>query len=345
MSSVGQSKPPDPLELQVQEQRFTDDVISRTAQALDDYADRVGTEAARLEALKLKVVFGSTLISIASGPNPNANLIDLVFGAWLTRKTIEDYWMQTPNGPAFQPWLETSRRLETNAWQLAAGVLSPAQMNELRDAIRQWYAQNPEVRLGFFARPQDFAAMIRIRQSERAGANSVFNLVGLDPTSGLTPPCARLPAPASSPSVPCSPCSACPSCCGCRPSCWPMKWRAARGGTGTHQHHPAQRKRGPHQPRGGNVSQTDQLPDRITAERKAILAALDQQEGKLRDLASEVNRSLVSAGKMSASLNTTITTFDGLMKRFGVGEPDTNRSRTPTLRLSTFSTTARSPST
>ena len=27
---------------------------------------------------------------------------------------------------------------------------------------------------------------------------------------------------------------------------------------------------------------------------------------------------------MSDSLNTTITTFDGLMKRFGVGEPDTN---------------------
>jgi hypothetical protein len=27
---------------------------------------------------------------------------------------------------------------------------------------------------------------------------------------------------------------------------------------------------------------------------------------------------------MSTSLNTTITTFDALMKRFGVGEPDTN---------------------
>jgi hypothetical protein len=32
----------------------------------------------------------------------------------------------------------------------------------------------------------------------------------------------------------------------------------------------------------------------------------------------------VSGEKMSASLNTTITTFDGLMRRFGVGEPDTN---------------------
>ena len=63
-----------------------------------------------------------------------------MFGAWLTRKTIEDYWMLTPDGPAFQPWLETSRRLETNAWQLAANVLKPAQVDELREAIRQWYA-------------------------------------------------------------------------------------------------------------------------------------------------------------------------------------------------------------
>jgi hypothetical protein len=140
VSSVGQSKPPDPLELQVLEQRFADDSMTQTAQALDEYARQVGTEAGRVEALKLKVVLGSMLVNTASGPNPNANLIDLVFGAWLTRKTIEDYWMLTPDGPAFQPWLETSRRLETNAWQLAANVLKPAQVDELREAIRQWYA-------------------------------------------------------------------------------------------------------------------------------------------------------------------------------------------------------------
>ena len=136
---VGQSKQPDPQDLQVQLQRFTDDCTSRTAQALDEYARQVGTESARVEALKLKLVFGSALVNIASGPNPNANLIDLVCGVWLTRKTIEDYWIQTPNGRAFEPWLETSRRLETNVWQLAASFLKPAQVDELREAIGQWF--------------------------------------------------------------------------------------------------------------------------------------------------------------------------------------------------------------
>ncbi len=63
------------------------------------------------------------------------------------------------------------------------------------------------------------------------------------------------------------------------------------------------------------------LPDRVTAERKAILEALEAQGTRLRELCVEINRTLVSGEAMSSSLNTTLTTFDALMKRFGVGEP------------------------
>jgi hypothetical protein len=73
------------------------------------------------------------------------------------------------------------------------------------------------------------------------------------------------------------------------------------------------------------VSQTAAaLPDRISTERKEIMATLEEQEGKLRGLVAEVDRALVSGDKMSASLDITITSFDALMKRFGVGEPSTN---------------------
>ena len=85
------------------------------------------------------------------------------------------------------------------------------------------------------------------------------------------------------------------------------------------------------------------MPERISGERKEILAALDQQEGRLRELASEVNQSLVSAERMSTSLNTAITTFDALMKRFGVGEPKTNaapRTNSPPFNILDYSTTA-----
>jgi len=65
------------------------------------------------------------------------------------------------------------------------------------------------------------------------------------------------------------------------------------------------------------------LSDRVSAERKAILDAFDTHEGKLKELSAEVGQTLAAGEKMSTSLNTTITTFDALMKRFGVGEPST----------------------
>jgi len=73
-----------------------------------------------------------------------------------------------------------------------------------------------------------------------------------------------------------------------------------------------------------SMSQTAALlPDRISAERKAITDELAAQEGKLRELSAEVTRTLAAGEKMSTSLNTTLITFDALMKRFGVGEPST----------------------
>jgi hypothetical protein len=62
------------------------------------------------------------------------------------------------------------------------------------------------------------------------------------------------------------------------------------------------------------------LPDKVSAERAEILKALQSQE---KDVAS-----LMSSGtQMSDSLNTTLTTFNALMTRFGVG--DTNKPSSP----------------
>jgi len=73
------------------------------------------------------------------------------------------------------------------------------------------------------------------------------------------------------------------------------------------------------------ISQTlNDLPDRLTEERKELLAALEPQEGKLKDLAAEVNRALNSGERMSGSLSITITNFDGLLRTLGVDKETTN---------------------
>src|SRR5215831_18383281 len=174
------STQPDPVEEQIQLQRFVDDYLAREGQALDESAERMGTDYGRLQVWRLKLISGSSLLSVVSGPNPNANLLDLVSATVLTRKSVEDYWMKTTNGAAFQPWLEASRVLETNVWHLASRFLEPVQNEELREGINEWYARTPEVRTAFFARPHTFASMVRPVPEKETGKHSVFRLMNLD---------------------------------------------------------------------------------------------------------------------------------------------------------------------
>ena len=60
-----------------------------------------------------------------------------------------------------------------------------------------------------------------------------------------------------------------------------------------------------------------QLPDRISAERKEILASLESQEGKFRDLAASMDQ-------MASSLTITLTNAKGLVEILSGGEPRTN---------------------
>ena len=64
-----------------------------------------------------------------------------------------------------------------------------------------------------------------------------------------------------------------------------------------------------------SISRTaSELPDRVSAEREALITALEKQEGELTVLVS-------AATELSDSLGRTITDTESLMERFGVGEP------------------------
>jgi hypothetical protein len=301
----------DPALLQAELQRYADEYASRTTAALDDYAARAGTPEGRHQALQWKVSAGFAAVGIASGPNPRANLLDFLALATVTRMALEDASIEATNGPAFQPWLDTSRALETNAWKLAGGILSPAQQQELRDAISQWREANPGARTGIFARPQEFSSLIRQTHEKSDWSGSVFSLVGLDPTAGLDPAVrevtrTRLFAERAMFMVERMP--------------FLVRWQTELLADELLRQEQVANALSS----ADRLSQTAaQLPDRITAERKAILEALEAQEGKLRELSAGIGRTLVAGEKMSTSLNTTIITFDALMKRFGVGEPST----------------------
>ena len=312
----GKSQSPDPAVLQVELQRFADEHSSRTVAALDDYARSVATPEARSQALRWKVATASAAMGIASGPNPQANLLDFLALTTVTRTALEEVWIKTTNGPAFQPWLDVSLTLETNAWKLAEGVITPEQRQEMRTAIRNWWESNPVARTGFFVRPQEFTSLIRQTGEKASRPGSVFSLVGLDPTTGLDPAVrevtrTRLFAERAmflAQRVP-----------------FLVRWQIELTTDellGQAQVTAALDSTERLSRAAESASQTAALlPDRLSAERKAIMDELEVQEGKLRELSAEVGRTLAAGEKMSASLNTTLVTFDALMKRFGVGEP------------------------
>ncbi len=320
---VSKSGQPEPAALQTELQRYADEFMARTVAAIEEYARIAGTPEARSQALTWKVSVSSAAVSIASGPNPTANLLDFLSLATITRVALEEEWSKSAEGQAFQPWLETSRSLEKEAWRLADGIFSTDQQSELRDGIQNWWQSNIGTRATFFVRPQEFSSLIRQTGQQAASPGSVFALVGLDPTAGLDPAVrevtrTRLFAERAMFTAQRMP--------------FLLRWQiellteqllqgdeASTALTNmTRLTENADRL----SRAAESLSQTAALlPDRFSTERKAILDAMEVQEGKLRELSGEVGRTLASGEKMSTSLNTTLTTFDALMKRFGVGEP------------------------
>lgn len=313
----GRQPPPgEPATLQAELQRSTDDFTSRVVAGLEEYVRRSNTSEARTQALRWRLSLASSALTIATGPNPKANLLDFVALASLNRAFVEDLARNARPPGAFDPWLQSSRILETNAWKLTGKVLTPEQQSELRAAIDRWRAEEAPTGDAFFSRAHEFGFAIRQAGESKASASSVFSLVGLDPTAGLDPAVrevtrTRLFAERALYAMQHLP--------------FIVRWQTEMLAEGLLR-----------QPEVTNlVASTDrlsraaesatrtagELPDRVTAERKAILEALEAQEGRLRELAAEVGQTLAAGEAMSTSLNSTIQTFDALMKRFGVGEP------------------------
>ncbi len=309
--------------LQVELQRYSDEFVSRTLTAMDDFARITGTDEARRRVLGWRVSMGAAAVTIVTGPNPQANLLDFIALATVTRTALEEIWVNTTNGPAFEPWLEVSRGLETGVWNLAEGVFDARQREEIRGAIRQWWDNNPEGQLNFFVRPGEFSRLLTKTAHENARPGSVWSIVGLDPTVGLDPAVrevtrTRLFAERALYMV--------------QRMHFIVRWQVELladnllneqhiSGMLTNAASLTESIDRLSRATESASATAAELPDRVTAERKAILEALEAQEGRLRELCSDISRTLVSGEAMSSSINTTLLTLDALMKRFGVGEP------------------------
>jgi hypothetical protein len=176
------------LQVQLAIMRFADEYSARVTEQVGQFQQSTTDPAERLAAQSWLVSQATSAFTIAAGPNPELNAIDMLVFATLSRMVIEDRWVNGSYGPRADGLLATHRSLENRVWQSADLVLTPAQTAELRTSIETWHEANPLGRAVPFIHLQDFALAIGATRTETAGSSgSIFSFLGIDPLANLDP--------------------------------------------------------------------------------------------------------------------------------------------------------------
>ena len=315
----------DPVEIQQKLLRFADDFSTRTGIGVDKL--HTGTNAlTRAEVLQWKIALVTENCSIVSGPNAIANLLDMTVFVTVTRMALEEHWLPKIFGEPARPLLEICSGAEKEIWLLAGKVLKGEQQAELHAAIAQWRRENPLPESVLAARAVSFTSgMAKERNATTARVDSVFSLLNVDPLSGMEPAVREIAQTRLFAERTLFVTQKMPTLLRWQmellsfnvttiPSVQQLVTNSTQISTSVERF----------------ATAAEKLPGQISAERAEILKALEAQEKNLTPLVNEVRHTLAAGSQMSTSLNTTLTTFDALMKRFGVGEtnnatpPDTN---------------------
>ena len=177
--------------LQAQVMRFADTYVAIVAQACDDSSVSVTNTEVRLAMLQWKLGQATAAYTDATGKNPVINALDMLVLVTMARMVVEDYGVDT-YGAAIRPLVDAQRNLETNAWTMASGVLTPSQVGDLHGMIQAWRAKNPRQRYIGPIRFREFAAALNQAPTRATSSTSIFSLLYLDPFAGLDPTAAAI---------------------------------------------------------------------------------------------------------------------------------------------------------
>lgn len=158
-------------ELEDHVRRFADRYITRVALAANTVRDQSDKPAQITMAKRFKAVAYTTVVDIAIGPNAVTNLLDMMTLTRLSRLMVESYWMPEVFGPELgQGFLQAYTDLEDDIWAIADQVLTAQQQADLRTLIDDWYAENPEQIYPWYVKMSDFsgqraASLAAVQQS------------------------------------------------------------------------------------------------------------------------------------------------------------------------------------
>lgn len=174
-------------DLNLRVMRFSDEYAGRVREVMTTFQLTAGPQE-RLTAQNWKVQQVESAYTIASGPSPITNALDMVVLATLSRFVLDDLWVTELYGARARPAQEVHRKLEAEAWVLISTMLTESQSEELRGLIERWRVDNPRVRALAYVHFNDFAKSIGSpRPGESQAPDNLFALLGLDPFTQLDP--------------------------------------------------------------------------------------------------------------------------------------------------------------
>jgi hypothetical protein len=164
--------------------RFADEYVGSITQPIRSFQASTDNAADRLTAQNWLLSQATAAYTIASGPSPIVNTVDMVVLAILSRMVIDDAWVGERFGERAAPLRDAYHRLEPLALDIAKGALSDDQIAELQRVILAWRAQNPHVTAISYVHFRDVASSAG---RSKPGGSGLFNMLGLDPFSSLDP--------------------------------------------------------------------------------------------------------------------------------------------------------------
>lgn len=175
------------LQLQLAVMRFADEYTGRISEQIVAFQQGSNDPAERLAAQSWVLSQATAAITIASGPNPELNAIDMLVFATLSRMVIEDRWVGELYPSRAGGVLDAHRALESRAWDFASELLATEQTDELRSSIEAWHEANPIMRAVPYIHLEDFEFATRRTRASSTSSSSIFSFIGIDPLSNLDP--------------------------------------------------------------------------------------------------------------------------------------------------------------
>jgi len=313
------SKAMDPAELQQQLFRFADQYVARIFAAVDEM-EATAPEMTRAMAQRIRVGYANDVWMAAAGPNTYADLLDLVTVTTLSRIVVEENWIPEIFGDSARPLLEVARTAEEDIWAVANNVLTADEREELREAIRLWREENPYSVHAMYVRAVGLAG--RIAQADprdRDRPASVFRLLMIDPLSGLDPTARELTQARLTAERALYVAQRMPSM---------LRWQGERLSTyvadmpETKQLLTNSTQMADAAARLSRVA--EQLPDRVSEERKEVLQVLQSEQQNLRELSAEVRTTLNAGSQMASNAHLALSRFDAVVQRLQASGSDSN---------------------